>query len=356
MLFTILLSVFGLIILTVGAEFLVRGAVQIASALGISPLIIGLTVVAFGTGSPELVVGMIASLKGETTIALGNVIGSNIINVLCVLGLSASVCPLIIHQQLVIWDVPIMIFVSLLVYYSAYLGVISSFMGCIFLILMVAYTILLIYFSKSDRKALKQFEEEFQSKEPFSVKLALKSLLIIGIGILLLQQGANLLVDGAVVVAAYFGLSELVISLTIIALGTSLPELATSVVAAYHGKRDIAVGNIIGSNIFNILAVLGVSAILSPSGIPIPDQALYFDIPVMVIVAVACLPIFVAGHEIARWEGLVFFGYYLIYNTFLVLSTIKHAWLLPFKVVVFVFAIPLTLITLTVSLYRHFKR
>jgi cation:H+ antiporter len=346
----------GLVLLVLGAEFLVRGAVRLASLMGVSPLIIGLTVVAFGTGSPELVVGVIAANSGETAIALGNVIGSNIINILLVLGLTATITPAVVNHQLVKMDVPIMIVATLMVYTAALYGVITPTMGLLFLTLMVLYTLLNIYKARVSNGATKEFSEEFETEEPFSWKKTLFSIAFVAFGILLLERGSQFLVGSATQIATYFGMSELVIGLTIVALGTSLPELATSAVAAYKGKRDIAVGNVVGSNIFNIFAVLGFASVVAPGGIPIPEQALSLDIPVMVACAIACLPIFFTGNVISRWEGILFLVYYGIYNAYLIFAAIEKPWIAPYNMAIYGFLIPLTLITISINIFRQLKR
>jgi cation:H+ antiporter len=175
-------------------------------------------------------------------------------------------------------------------------------------------------------------------------------------GLVFLGVGSKWLVDGAVAVATFFGVSDLVIGLTVVAVGTSLPELATSVLASLRGQRDIAVGNVVGSNIFNILMVLGLTAAVAPGGVPVPQSALTFDLPVMLAVAVACLPIFLTGHRIARWEGGFFFGYYLAYTAFIVLTAMEHYGLPLFTQAMTGFVIPLTLVTLAVSLWRAFQQ
>ncbi len=317
MLSTFLFFLFGLVILVIGAEMLVRGAVHLAASMNIPPLIIGLTVVAFGTGAPELVVGSMAAYKGDTAIALGNVIGSNIVNTLAVLGLSAAICPLVVHAQLIRFDVPIMIMASLLFYLAAWSGVITPLMGGVFFSLMIAYTFLCILKGKEYDE---EFEEEYGDSQKAPGKLLFLYGILVLVGIFFLMWGANWLVEGAVDIARYFQVSEMFIALTIVAIGTSLPELATSVVAALHGKREIAVGNIVGSNIFNILAVLGFSALISPVGIPVPSSALSVDLPVLVVSALLCFPIFFTGFEVRRWEGFLFLSGYVAYNIYLIYS------------------------------------
>ena len=353
----ILLLIAGAGLLLVGAESLVRGASKLASLLGISPLIIGLTIVAYGTSAPEMAVSVQSSLAGQGDIALGNVVGSNIFNVLVILGLSSILAPIPVAQQLVRLDVPIMIGVSGLLVLFSLDRLLQPSDGIIFLIGVISYTLFLIYQSRRETNVEVQSEYE-REYGPTSVGrwTWLLNLVYIGLGLVTLVVGSRMCVAGAVSIAQALGLSELVIGLTIVAAGTSLPELATSLVATFRGEGDIAVGNVVGSNIFNILAVLGVTTLTSGPGITIPDSVFYFDLPVMVAVAVACLPIFMTGNVISRWEGMLFTAYYVAYATFLVLRTTDHDNLGVLSQVMLLFVIPITVITLLVILVRSWPK
>ncbi|GAB4457016.1 MAG: calcium/sodium antiporter [Anaerolineae bacterium] len=316
----------ALALLVVGAEVLVRGASRLAVAMGISPLVVGLTVVAYGTSSPEMAVSVQSALAGQADIALGNVIGSNIFNVLFILGLSALITPLVVSLQLVRRDVPIMIGVSLLLWLMALNGGVERWEGGLLFGGVVAYTVWSVWQSRRESKQV--VAEEFGEAQPERGALPLlKNLAFIGAGLGLLVLGSNWLVSSAVSLAEAWGVSQLVIGLTIVAAGTSLPEVATSVVASLRGERDIAVGNVVGSNIFNILSVLGLAAVVSPNGVAVSSAALAFDMPVMVLVALACLPIFFTGGVIARWEGGLFLAFYVGYTLYLVLAANGSAWL-----------------------------
>ncbi len=254
---TAALLILGTVLLVAGAEFLVRGASKLAVSVGISPLVVGLTVVAFGTSAPELAVSTYAAFTGEAEIAIGNVVGSNIFNILFILGVSAMITPLVVAQQLIRLDIPIMIGVSILLLILGVDGKIGHIDGLLLFSMVVAYTVFLIRQSRKESRAVREeYEREFgvgkEEKTPHAWKIDLAYM--VG-GALMLVLGSRWLVDGAVRVAVDLGVSELVIGLTIIAIGTSLPEVATSVVASLRGERDIAVGNVVGSNIFNILAV-----------------------------------------------------------------------------------------------------
>jgi cation:H+ antiporter len=356
--FTVLiLFILGLVLLVVGAEALVRGASKLATIAGISPLVIGLTIVAYGTSSPEMAVSTITSLSGQADIALGNVIGSNIFNVLFILGISALVAPLIVAQQLIRLDVPIMIGVSVLALVFGVDGKISRVDGVILFTLCVLYTIFLIYQSRKEKnlEVRAEYEQEYGRTAERSPLQWLINIGYIVVGLVLLVIGSRWLVDGSITIARALGISELVIGLTIVAAGTSLPELATSVVASLKGERDIAVGNVVGSNIFNILAVLGLSGVVAPDGVNVSTAALGFDMPVMIAVALACLPVFASGNLIARWEGFVFVGYYIAYTIYLILASTNHDSLPLYSSVMLWFVIPLTLLTLAVLTGRAFR-
>ena len=321
MLFAITLIIGGFVALAVGGEMLVRGASRLARLVGISSLVIGLTVVAFGTSAPELAVSLKAGLAGQADIAVGNVIGSNIFNVLFILGLSALIAPLIVSGQLIRRDVPLMIAASVLVLILGWDGRIGRVEGLAMFCGLAVYTIGSV---RSSRRARDTFTiedaPEPSATAPKSVGSASTQIVLIVLGLAVLVLGAKWLVDGAVTIARLLGMSELLIGLTIVAVGTSLPEVAASVIATLRGERDIAIGNVVGSNIFNILSVLGLSAAVSPNGLAISDSVLRLDIPVMIAVALLCLPMFITSRTIARWEGALLLFYYIAYTSYLVLA------------------------------------
>ncbi|RKT44760.1 calcium/sodium antiporter [Thiocapsa rosea] len=351
MLLTILTLAVGLVLLTAGAESLVRGASNIAARLGIPSLIVGLTIVAFGTSAPEMAVSVAAAWSDQADIALGNVVGSNIFNVLFILGLSALVVPLAIGSQLIRVDVPLMIGASILVLLLALDGHIGRLDGAILFSGIILYTGFQIRQGLRERTSLADRVNPGDDRSLSSTHWWIDPLWVLG-GLVILVIGSRLLVTSAVSIAQALGVSELVIGLTIVAAGTSLPELATSVVASIRGERDIAVGNVVGSNVFNLLAVLGLASLVSPSGIAVAEQALRFDLPVMVAVAIACLPIFVTGREIARWEGGLFFAYYLAYTAYVVMAAMHHAALDVYGAAMLWFVLPLTGVTLAVLFAR----
>jgi cation:H+ antiporter len=352
----LLLFLGGIIALVLGAESLVRGASKLALSFGISPLVVGLTVVAFGTSAPETTVSVSAVLSGQTDIAVGNVVGSNIFNVLFILGLSALIVPLRVDAQVIRQEVPMMIAASALLLVFVLDQQVSFFESTLLFTLLIAYTVFLIVQSRR-QSALVQAEYASEIKPAaeaaWDSKLPIQLALVL-VGLALLIFGSRLLVTAATGFARQLGISELVIGLTIVAAGTSLPEVAASVSAALKGERDIAVGNVIGSNLFNILGCVGAAGIASGfSGLAIGPSVVSFDIWVMLAVAFACLPIFVSGREIERWEGGLFLLYYVAYVAYLILAAQQHDQLQAYSSVMLSFVVPLTIVTLVVSMIRR---
>jgi len=293
-----------------------------------------------------------AALSGTSDLAIGNVVGSNIANILLILGISALVAPLLVHEQIVRQEIPIMIGASLVVVAMALDGSIGRIEAGLLFAGVIAYTVFLVVQS---RRASKDAEDEFASEIPTSQwdrHWSVQAALVLG-GLALLVLGADWLVGAAVVFAKVMGVSDLVIGLTVVAVGTSMPEIATSLIAALRGQRDIAVGNVVGSNIFNLLAVLGAAGLVSAGGLAVPDAARNFDLWVMLAVAFACLPILLTGREIARWEGAVFLGYYAFYLLYLVLAAQQHESLQAFSSVMLSYVMPLTAVTLLVSFLKR---
>jgi cation:H+ antiporter len=356
-LLTLLLFIAGIVLLISGAELLVRGASRLAVSVGITPLVVGLTVVAFGTGSPELAVGVQASMAGQADITIGNVVGSNIFNVLLILGLSAVVAPLVVSQQLVRLDVPIMIVVSVALLLMALDGVIDRADGLVLVLASIGYTWLLIRISRREAASVhSEYEIAYGAAPGAQRRRWPLDLLLVLVGLGLLVIGAEWLVDGAVEIASALGVSELIIGLTIIAAGTSLPEVATSIIAGLRGERDIAVGNVVGSNLFNILVVVGVTALVAPGGLRVASAAINFDMPVMIAAAVLCLPIFFVNYRIGRWEGALFLSFYVFYMAYLILDASRHDALPAFSAIMSWFVIPATLLTVGISFGRELLR
>ncbi|OSZ67346.1 calcium/sodium antiporter [Hydrogenophaga sp. IBVHS2] len=351
----ILLFLAGLVGLIAGAELLVRGASRLALSFGISPLVVGLTIVAFGTSSPEVAVSVGAALDGQTDLALGNVVGSNIFNVLFILGVSALITPLVVNIQLIRQEVPIMIGASIILLLVCLDGRIGFMDGLLLCGLMVAYTAFLIVQSRRESQAARdEYAAEVQpaASGAWDARLPVQ-LLLIAVGLGLLVLGSEALVTASIAFAKALGVSDLVIGLTIVAAGTSMPEVATSIMAAIKGERDIAVGNVVGSNTFNILGCLGIASVVSPAGLGVPSSLLALDMWVMLATALACLPVFLTGREIARWEGAVFLAYYAAYVAWLILAAQQHAALGAFSAVLMGFVAPLTVVTLVAVMIRR---
>ncbi len=330
MLINIVYMLAGLVVLTLGADVLVRGASRLALALGISPLVVGLTIVAFGTSAPEMAVSIISAFNGSNDIAVANVVGSNIFNVLFILGISAMVAPLVVHQQLVRMDVPIMLGTSLLLYSLSLDGKLGMWDSGLLFALVVAYTVFLIVESRREKKAdvLGEYDAAMEDITNGKKGTLPIDLMLIVVGLVMLVFGSKYFVDAAIDVARLLGVSEVIIGLTIIAAGTSLPELATSVIAAWKGERDIAIGNVVGSNIFNICAVLGLSGMVSLGTLTVSPGMMLVDIPFMIGVALLCLPFFRADYTLTRANGALFLGIYVIYLLYLIWQQ-QHAQALP---------------------------
>ena len=322
-----LLIIGGLVVLVFGADLLVRGASHLAFLMSIPPLIVGLTVVAFGTSAPELAVSIKAAFAGQAGVGLGNVFGSNIVNTFLILGVSALITPLVVSKQLIKLDVPIMIGASAVCMLMALDGAFTRSDGLILVVALAAYMGLQFQLGRSGSRAIKELaiegtgvdvvetvEDGMQAGS--TIKQVAIALVQCVLGLVGLVAGANLLVNGAVTLAENLGVSSEVIGLTIVAIGTSLPEIVTSLLAALKGQRDLAVGNVVGSNLFNLLAVLGVASSVAPEQISVATSLAQFDIPVMVFSAVVCLPVFWTGSIISRKEGAFFFLCYIAYNAY----------------------------------------
>jgi cation:H+ antiporter len=321
---TLVLFVIGLGVLVGGAEALVRGASRLATVLGVSPLVVGLTVVAFGTSAPELAVGVSSALAGQPDIALGNVVGSNIANVLLVLGLAALVAPVVTGMRVVRRDVPLMIAASVLLWLMALSGQIGRLEGFLLVGGIVAYTAFLVRSSRREASAVREeFAAEFGVGSGRGARAVAAHLALAAAGLAMLLVGANWIVDGAVAMATALGIPEIVVGLTIVAIGTSLPEIATSVLAGLRGHRDIAVGNVVGSCLFNILMVLGATAVVSPRPLVVSPSLLAVDLPIMVAAALACLPILYTGLVVDRREAALLLAFYGAYLGYLVLVALE---------------------------------
>jgi cation:H+ antiporter len=359
---------------------LVRGAVGLAARIGMPPLIVGLTVVAFATSAPELAVTLGAVLGGEPGLAVGNVVGSNIANVLMILGAAALILPLVVKIQLVRVDIPFMAAFSVLFFLLASDGGISRVDGLILFVLLVLYISVAIILSRREGQVDElhgpgasiatasagrvgqtvgnQADTMTEAVQEVTVKDGSigRDLVFLLIGVALLIVGANILVRGATGIATAFGVSELIVGLTVVAIGTSLPELATSIVAVRRGQRDLAVGNVVGSTIFIIGAVAGLAGVISPTGLPVPESALALDIPLMIAASVVLLPLAFTGSVIARWEGALLLGLYAAYLVYTVLAAADRPILQGFTTVMMWFVTPLLVLTLVSTVSYELSR
>ncbi len=356
----VLLFIGGLLLLVLGAEILVRGASRLAVAIGISPLVVGMTVVAYGTSAPEVAVTVQAmyAQPPRPDLAIGNVIGSNISNVLLVLGLASVVVPLLVSKTLVRVTVPIMIAVTGLIWWMSLDGQIDRTEGMMLLAGAVLFSVISI--GRSRRATTMAMAKNRKDAPPAPPTKAITNMALnltaVVAGLILLVMGSSWLVEGASEVARLLHVSELVVGLTVVAVGTSLPEIATSLTASIRGHGDIAVGNVVGSNIFNLLLVLGFCATVAPQPVTIPDSALRFDIPIMFAVALACWPVFYTEWTISRWEGLAFLGFYTAYTLFLYLKATQHSNWAQYHTVMAYFILPIAALTLALLTFRHWRR
>lgn len=313
----------GLVVVVLGAEMLLRGASRLAAMLRISPIIIGLTVVSVGTSTPELAVGITAVHEGKGALAVGNIAGTNMLNILFILGLSALIRPLPTRLLSVRLDVPVMIASALALVIMSLDGVLSPTEGALLLLGAVFYTLALVKVSQRERSALKrEFSHEFGQTDvavPLGWQAGTWNAVLLLVGMALTVLGAQLLVAGAVGLAQSFGVSEAFIGLTVVAIGTSAPELVTTLVSTYRNDRDVAIGNLIGSSIYNIVVILGLTLLVSPGGVDVSREILLIDLPLAALVAVACLPVFRSDRMVSRAEGGSFVVAYLLYLALLVM-------------------------------------
>lgn len=314
--------VIGLAALVLGAEVMVRGGAEVAARLGISPIVIGLTVVSIGTSMPELAVGVVAAQEGSGALAVGNIAGTNVVNLLLILGLSALILPLAMATRTLRFELPVMAGAAVLMLVLSLDGELSRVDGIILVGCAIAYTVAVVRMTR--RESLVVAGEYTETYAPTEVATTTRPtwvhVLMMVAGIAVVVVGADWLVDGAVGMARGFGVSDALIGLTVVAIGTSAPELVTTVVSTVRGNRDIAVGNLLGSSIYNILLILGLTCVVAGDGLLLPASLVRIDIPIMVAVALACVPIFVTGRRVSRGEGGAMVAIYLAYLTFLLVT------------------------------------
>ena len=308
----------GLVLLVVGAELVLRGASRLALVLGLEPMVIGLTVVSVGTSMPELAVGIAASWEGAGTLAVGNIAGTNLFNILFILGLSAWIKPLPLQALSIRLDLPVMIAAAVAMFVMALDGTLSRFEGCLMLLSSLVYTVVLLRMARRERDPTPAETAEAAGAIAVVSRRArtlarLRDVAMLVVGFIVILVGADFLVQGAVAIARSLGVSDAIIGLTIVAIGTSAPEFATTLIATLRDQRDIAVGNLLGSSIFNILFILGATCVVSPSGVTVDRAVLLIDIPLAVGVSVLCVPVFLSDRMVSRREGAFFVLGYLVY-------------------------------------------
>ena len=310
MLLNIILLIVGLFVLILGGDFLVRGASNIALRVHISPLVVGLTIVAFGTSAPELLISAKSALTGSPDLAMGNVVGSNICNLALVLGITCLIEPIRVQADSMKIDWPVAMGSSMLLYFIGRTGMINRIEGIIFFCLLIAYTFFIIRRSRKETKSMREIEEDLEMPDDSSsVWKDVVFLIIGGVG---LYYGSEWFVGGAQELARYLGVSERVIGITVLALGTSLPELVTSIVASFKKETDLALGNLMGSNIFNVLSILGITSIITD--VKVSMEILNHDMIPMLVITLLILPMMVTGRKIERFEGGILLAIYLYYT------------------------------------------
>lgn len=319
---TVGLFVLGLIALIVGAELIVRCGTRVAARLGVSPIVIGLTIVSVGTSTPELAVGIESALQGNGSLAVGNIAGTNTVNILLILGLSALLRPLAIQMSTLRLDLPVITVVAVAFLLMSWNGVLTRTEGALMVSAGIIYTAVIVRSAQREsRKFREEFEREYGPKlrnNGWGEILWNTVALIAGIGIVVV--GSDWLVDAAVEIARKLGVSDAFIGLTIVAIGTSSPELVTTVIGTLRNDRDIAIGNLLGSSIYNILFILGITCLVPSAGVAVEPDLIYIDIPVMTAVALVCVPVFLSGRQVTRFEGGAFVVAYVTYLVYLIVS------------------------------------
>ena len=312
---------FGLIVITAGAEILLKGASKIAALLHIRPIVIGLTVVSIGTSLPELAVGLTAVGDGAGDIAVGNIAGTNLVNILFILGLSAAIRPLPLNLKSIKTEMYTMIIAAVLLLLLSLDGTLSIWDGAILVFLGILYLAVIVKASRSEPFHVQmEFREQYETParyEKKDIRVWGWNFMLLFCGIVTTIYGAEKLVEGAVEMATYFGMSDALIGLTVIAIGTSAPELATTLVATIRNERDVAIGNLLGSSIINIFIILGITNIFTPGGVSVSSDLLLFDLPLAALVAIVCYPVFKSDQMVSRKEGITFVGLYIAYIVFL---------------------------------------
>ncbi|MFD4402394.1 calcium/sodium antiporter [Nocardia sp. NPDC058499] len=324
----VLALLLGLAALVVGAELVVREGSAIAARFGISPLVVGMTIVSLGTSLPELAVGLNAARQGNAGLAVGNIVGTNVVNILLILGLSALIRPITFENRTLRIDLPAMIGAAVLLFVLARDGDLNTRDGVWLCLYGAAYLLLMTALARSDAQRTDSTTGNSRAADgtgtsagpPARERSVVREALLLVVGLAVVVAGSEFLVDGAVTVARDLGVTDAVIGLTIVAVGTSAPELVTTLVSTVRGNRDIALGNLLGSSVFNIALILGPTVLVAPGSVPVPDDVLALDLILMVAAALVCLPVFLTGRRLNRWEGAGFVATYLAYMAWLLMT------------------------------------
>lgn len=344
----------GLILLLASAEQLVRNATRLSTVLGQSRLFIGLTLTAFGTSAPELAIGLTGMVDHSSDIGLGNIVGSNIFNIFVVLGLTAFLKPIVVKNKTVIRDVPVLLGISLLFFFFILDGGISIFESLLLMAILITY---LIYLARSTSDAAELIPDIIDADEqdkPTGWKMVRVIVMII-VSIIMLIVSSGWMIDSAIIIATDFGISQLMIGLTILAIGTSLPEIATSLLAIRKNEHDLAIGNVLGSCLFNIIAIPAAMTLYQGDTLAVNMEAVYIDVPIMIFAVLACLPIFLSDHRISRKEGLLFLVYYILYSLSLYFRYQNHSGLSDYRFYLAMVAVPVAAITFTMVTFKAVK-
>ncbi|MBD3616186.1 MAG: calcium/sodium antiporter [Gracilimonas sp.] len=354
---TVILFIVGLVILIGGAELFLRSVDKFGAAWSVSPVVMGLTVVAFATGAPELAISLQAAVEGKPDLVLGNILGSNVANILLILGIAGLVSPLKITNRIIKIDIPAVIGASTLLFVLAVDGVLSPLDGGIILGALVLYSVFMYTQIRKDR-ALNRLQQQAKIDvgEPVTSLFYGKYIFFLLAGLVLIVLGSRWMVEAAVEIAGILGISELIIGLTIVSIGTSLPEVATSLAAVRKGDSDTAVANVMGSNLYNILLTLGLTIIIAPGVIDVSASAIKLDLPIMLIVAIACLPLFWPGKLLGRMEAAGFLFYYSVYMAYLVLIAINHPFKEQLEWGMIWIVIPITIVLIVVKFVTDFRK
>ncbi|MFA5670155.1 MAG: calcium/sodium antiporter [Balneolaceae bacterium] len=355
----VIFFIVGLAALITGAELFLKGVDRFGTKWRISSVVMGLTVVAFATGAPELAVSLKAAASGSADLVLGNIIGSNIANILLILGISAMIKPISISLRIVRFDVPVVIIASVLLFILALDGELSALDGAILFSGLIFYSLLTFFQirreSRNNGLVDENIDEEI-AKLSTGWFFYFKNIGFLIVGLALIVQGANWMVESAVEMARILGVSELIIGLTIVSIGTSLPEVATSIAAIRKGDVDMAVANVMGSNLYNIFLTMGLTLLITPNILAVSAQAIHFDLPFMIAISIACIPIFIADFNITKSDGFLFLFYYVGYIFYLILDAINSPFKYSMELAMIWVIIPGTLLYMAVRLFSYFKK